>query len=153
MGSPWTPTDDRRLRELCHAGMTAEAIGTTMDRSRGAIEVRKSRLGIKTKMLPPEVVEKILERYEANEKPDVIALELGVSVFAVMYHVYVAGAVSERSRKCLIGRGIDPQRVEIVEMRRSGMSIKEIEERTGRKYVRSIILRTERHLAVLEGEI
>ena len=153
MGAPWTPADDRRLREFCGAGLDAVAIGELMDRSRGAIEVRKSRLNIRVRKLAPEIVEEIVERYESNEMPALIAKDLGVGVASIRYQAYAAGAVSERSRRYLLGRAPDPLHVGIVELRRKGMSIKDIEAKTGTQNVLSIVMRTERHLAVIKGEI
>jgi hypothetical protein len=48
-GRPWTLTDDDMLRKLLASGMKAPAISLKMNRTRGAIQSRKSKLKAKGK--------------------------------------------------------------------------------------------------------
>jgi hypothetical protein len=48
-GLPWTPEDDRLLKELLNSGASTALIARKLKRTVGAIQTRKNILGLKAK--------------------------------------------------------------------------------------------------------
>ncbi|WP_299316997.1 hypothetical protein, partial [uncultured Halomonas sp.] len=70
---PWTPAEDAQLIALREAGKSINQIVATMDRSRGSISSRMTRLGLfnrtTNRAWEPEEIEHLIAHYRDPEWP------------------------------------------------------------------------------------